>query len=126
MYSESETPDTPKPDDIVSYAFAPVCERDHVNGFGKDEITIKELTELLVCCRECGRPARYATIKRWAEAIWESRSIPVATVADGSIGKSKLILRYSWNQFHISNISAETAGPRWTRAERVRNITLEG
>jgi len=82
-----------KPEDVTQYAFAPVCDLDHVTGYGKTEITIKDL-EVLTACHHCGRPARYQTVLRTAEAHWRQRGLDLRS------------------------------GYWWTKAERVRSITL--
>lgn len=100
-----------KPADVTEYAFAPVCDLDHVTGFGKIEINTKDL-ETLTACRTCGRPARYQTILRTAEAQWvEYLSYLVSK--DETIDD-----RYGWRN------SSFRGGYWWTKAERVRNIVL--
>jgi hypothetical protein len=112
MWSTSETPDlSTKPQDIEEYAFAPVCELDHVTGYGQTQLTTKDL-ETITACRKCGRAARYQTIKRYAEARWcEYIDIHRST---------KEPKQFYWSQrygFTHSTIA-------WNRAERVRSISL--
>lgn len=105
--SFSKTPDMPKPEDVEGFAFAPVCELGHVYGFGCTELTIKQLTEDVVCCQECGRQARYTTIKRWSEAQWLQDyyyTLIAGTPATQAI--------YEWRQY------TDAFKPIWTKAEK--------
>lgn len=99
-----------KPDDVTQYAFAPVCDLDHVTGFGKTEISIKDL-ETLTACSTCGRPARYQTILRTAEAKWKEQFNWLSR---------EEIERWDW--VILSH------GPNfdylWSKAERVRTLIL--
>ena len=103
-----------KPEDVTQYAFAPVCDLDHVTGYGKTEITIKDL-EVLTACHHCGRPARYQTVLRTAEAQWcQYFNHPSLTQYEEDEDT------YYWRQRGLDLRS----GYWWTKAERVRSITL--
>jgi len=100
-----------KPEDVTQYAFAPVCDHDHVTGYGKTELNIKDL-EVITACSTCGRPARYQSIRRTAEAQW--CKICYAFSLDE-------VDRYCWQN---RSLLSKDRVYWWTRAERVRNIVL--
>lgn len=100
-----------RPQDITQFAFAPVCDLDHVTGYGKVELNVKDL-EVLTACSTCGRPAKYQTITRMAEAVW-GKSYEYSYL-DSEFD------RYIWrNRTDLLGSSYW-----WTKAERVRSITL--
>jgi len=105
-----------KPEDVTQYAFAPVCDLDHVTGYGKTEINIKDL-EILTACHHCGRPARYQTILRTAEAQWcQYFNFNYANLAHYEANEDT----YYWCNRGIGVHSEYW----WTKVERVRSITL--
>jgi hypothetical protein len=76
-FSEPATkPEPPAPDlatkpaDIVGYCFGYVCPEKHVND-KFDSITVDGYHERRVC-QTCGAIARPATVKKIAEATWET------------------------------------------------------
>lgn len=97
-----------KPKDVKQYAFAPVCELDHVTGFGKEQINVSDL-DILTACRTCGRPARFQTILRTAEAQWEPYFNPYD-------------LQQETETYHWSNKYSFSKEYYWTKAERVRSL----
>jgi hypothetical protein len=113
MFSTSTTPDlSTKPRDIEEYAFAPVCELDHVTGYGQIRLSTKDL-ETITACSQCGRAARYQTIKRYAEAVWVER-VDMYRVKKNEPTQFYWTQRYGFTPDSIL----------WTRAERVSSISL--
>lgn len=101
-----------KPQDITQFAFAPVCDLDHVTGYGKVELNVKDL-EVLTACSTCGRPAKYQTITRTAEAVWGKY--------DDSFYIDSEFDRYIWKNCSTTRSSSYYW---WTKVERVRSIAL--